>query len=1339
MSTLLFFRAIPNHLLEKVVDGYNREIEFIYSNATANSIFGKGSAKTYPLNSIQLPMFLVSTMSEPDGVGSITYMDYRYNDATLHRRGIGFMGFGHTEANNSTTEVKTESFFTIKDNLIPSNGKTNFSTLLEKTKVTKSNQVVSETEYTNEIRDQGNGRIWALTPKTTSYDFITGAVSTSSSGYDAYGNVLSETNAIMGVQTTVTSTLYEQHGSWIPSSPTSSTITSTRQGAPSFSKTTTRIFDTKGNPTTEIEFDGNAKAVKTETIYYPVGLPRVVTISAAGVKTKTNTFEYDPNFRHLTKTTNSLNQVASSSFDVRWSKPTSITDVGGLTVSYGYDPLGREKTMTPPLGYTVNTFYNWGGKGLYNILVEHPTMPDSREHFDIFERSFAKEMEHFKGNWLNSSQIFDNKGRISSKTSPAGVITKYSYYPNAAERLLSTNNGIGQTIYKYKDNNGETETEVTSTAGHIYISTTDAVGKLVKKIDDGGILDYEYDSQGNPTKVKLGGKQISLVQYDGVGHRASFAEINAGTTAYQFDAFGQLIYQKTSNTFETTYEYTVLGQVDNRKGKEGTTTYEYMKSGAAINSIEKVNGFNGYDQISTYDGLGRVENYTEVTDGISFTHKYEYDPISGNPTKETYPTGFFVTREFDQNSYLEKVRSDKGIVIFDGLAVDAYGNYTDYKLGNGLNTSNTFDTYGFPVSSSTPGALELDFGFEQKSGNLLSRSDKGKGLSDIFTYDNLDRLETVTGSGKPLKISYTADGNINNKTDIGTYEYKKIKINAVQKVTRPKGFEDIAVTQPITYTPFDQPDEVSEGEYWLDVNSGGASRHYNFTYGPDYQRRMMEYRRGVVLTVGGHPDPNTGFVHDQIVEERRYYVGNYEEFRVAPSEKNPEEQIFNIHYIEGGDGVCAILLRKGEIDSMFYVHKDYLGSFLTFTGEKGGIVYEQNFDAWGNYRNIKDWSYVKKNHIPQWLRRGYTGHEHLIRFEPHAWSNYDTQTEHSMFMPFNIINMNGRIYDPMIGRMMSPDNYAHDGAGSQGYNRYSYANNNPLKFTDPDGNVWHIILGAAIGGIANVYTHWGKITEGGSIDWGKLGAAATIGAGAGALAAIIGPAIAPTLTAFGGAGAAAAVGNGIINGAIAGGIGAGISSSLQGFGNSIVFGDIYSGKRLRQDILLGIAGGAVIGGVGGYRQWKGSTGNHHNTDIPEQGNPRGTTKIETGSSGDFVGPPDYRNVNAYGEGGDLGYLGMGEAGERTASSITAESFRDYTLQFGSDANQTHHTFRHVIELGLDPTQVQTAVGNHFSSVSSQIVTGKPFNQIIMVAGQKLQYTAYKLPNGVINIGRIHGF
>jgi len=78
------------------------------------------------------------------------------------------------------------------------------------------------------------------------------------------------------------------------------------------------------------------------------------------------------------------------------------------------------------------------------------------------------------------------------------------------------------------------------------------------------------------------------------------------------------------------------------------------------------------------------------------------------------------------------------------------------------------------------------------------------------------------------------------------------------------------------------------------------------------------------------------------------------------------------------------------------------------------------------------------------------------------------------------------------------------------------------------------------------------------------------------------------------------------------------------------------------------------------------------------------------------------------------------------------------VQFGKDANQNYHAFRHVEELGLNKTAVENAVKTDLQNISSTMVSGKPYDQIISVSGIKLQYTAYKLPDGTINIGRIHG-
>ncbi|MCB5295882.1 MAG: hypothetical protein LHW52_04975, partial [Candidatus Cloacimonetes bacterium] len=52
---------------------------------------------------------------------------------------------------------------------------------------------------------------------------------------------------------------------------------------------------------------------------------------------------------------------------------------------------------------------------------------------------------------------------------------------------------------------------------------------------------------------------------------------------------------------------------------------------------------------------------------------------------------------------------------------------------------------------------------------------------------------------------------------------------------------------------------------------------------------------------------------------------------------------------------------------------------------------------------------------------------------------------------FGLINMNSRVYDPIVSRMLSLDNFIQAPGYSQSLNRFSYCWNNPLKYTDPSG------------------------------------------------------------------------------------------------------------------------------------------------------------------------------------------------------------------------------------------------------------------------------------------------
>ena len=138
-------------------------------------------------------------------------------------------------------------------------------------------------------------------------------------------------------------------------------------------------------------------------------------------------------------------------------------------------------------------------------------------------------------------------------------------------------------------------------------------------------------------------------------------------------------------------------------------------------------------------------------------------------------------------------------------------------------------------------------------------------------------------------------------------------------------------------------------------------------------------------------------------------------------------------------GVFAVAEHNGEDDELHYVYKDHLGSWTTITYASGVVEREQSFDAWGNMRDPETWSGDYDNTLM--FDRGYTGHEHLYSF--------------------GLINMNGRVYDPVMSSFLSPDNYIQAPDFSQSFNRYAYCLNNPLKYTDPSGE--SIVLAVLVG------------------------------------------------------------------------------------------------------------------------------------------------------------------------------------------------------------------------------------------------------------------------------------
>ena len=71
--------------------------------------------------------------------------------------------------------------------------------------------------------------------------------------------------------------------------------------------------------------------------------------------------------------------------------------------------------------------------------------------------------------------------------------------------------------------------------------------------------------------------------------------------------------------------------------------------------------------------------------------------------------------------------------------------------------------------------------------------------------------------------------------------------------------------------------------------------------------------------------------------------------------------------------------------------------------------------------------------------------------EPGYGPFYRTYTGHEDLWMFGLLNANARLYSPYLGRFVSPDPLLNCEGGAWDYNPYVYANNNPYKYIDRNG------------------------------------------------------------------------------------------------------------------------------------------------------------------------------------------------------------------------------------------------------------------------------------------------
>lgn len=1025
-------------------NGVNYNIEYgemVDGDGLSNGdVYTRGADQVYPYVDIAVSpgTRLVHRIerSTPSFTTPILVQDFYYKGAVSHLGGMGFKGFQYTSRSNWHTDAgdriySNTTFDPTRMGIAIENSSTRYSPFFESLPsdyIHKTNNV-----YEHTLSDDKVFKI-QLTSSTTQ-NRLDGTNTTTRIVYDTYNNPKQHTVNHSGHGSTVTQNTYlnSTGSSYYIGRPASKKITSTIAGN-SFSSEEQYIY-TAGLVTTK-KTKGNGTQFNTETYTYDVfGNILSITETPSGEASRVSKFKYDSSGRFIVKSTDIEGLEKTFRYNTSTGNLIRETDPFNHSTGYSYDKWDRITKVIDHLGNTLTTKYEESGF-YYTVTNTANDGSSMTSLYDPLKRKINDRSKGLDGQWRQVTYQYDKQDRLIQTSEPhfgnsptQWNTIDYDLYDRVKQQSLYT----GKTIsYTY---NG---LSITVNDGTKIVTTTkDAMGNVTKVDDPGGSILYTYFGNGELKSVSYGGTTQTIEQ-DGWGRKTKLTDPSAGVYTYTYNGYGELTNQ-TNPKGSTDYTYLPTGRISQSKVKgdqtDMTTNYIYDVGTKLVKSISATDAINSkvYSYTYAYDNYQRPKSIDENTGTAQYEKKYTYDNY-GRIKEEFYTaqtagksSSSNFTHTYDSNGV------STGITNWQIKAQNARGQITNIQLGTGDIENNQYDMYGYLKKTTvvqpnaTENYIDNSYNFNVQRGTLTSRTHsinvKEHSVSYLqkFEYDSMDRLTRVRGPFAQT-LSYDQFGRPTRNSSVGFFTYdsgnKRYQLKEMKLNDAGASFYQNRARQQITYNAFKKPVEIDE------AGKGKVS----FEYGPMQNRVQAWY--------GG----------EQTKKEERRYQKYYSSIIPAEIVHDKQQDSYKFIFFQGGDAYSAptVKIEKntgGVSDggAIYHLQRDYLGSILNIIKQVGDgstlageLVEHRQFGAWGTVDVFWSKDSEKMGH-DSLLDRGYTGHEH--------------------FFDISLIHMNGRMYDPQLGRFLSPDNYIQNPYNTQNFNRYGYVLNNPLSYNDPSGEL----------------------------------------------------------------------------------------------------------------------------------------------------------------------------------------------------------------------------------------------------------------------------------------------
>ena len=1193
----------PANVITKITDGYGAIHSITYKPMTdptvysrmrdsGNANWGRGSV----VYDLAAPIFLVSqaSISAPRSFvpGATSSISYHFVGAKMQAGGRGFLGFGEIISYDNQSKIRSNTRFRqdfpyigmVADKLEATNA-TNYKFRTLSNQNTNTPRNWGSVGYSTAAASSPGGtpisyfiNEWTKRTTTSSgtvFPYVADALernytlngSFSSKGftttsYDSYGNVMSLKSSIYaansgGAYTTQTTsnTYYAANiSSWDFARVKTSNVTKTRSGATAVTRKTAFEYDSvTAAVRKETKEPGHSKLeVITSFTLDKFGNQLSSSVTGRNMSSRTSSAVYDPLGRFSIQSKNALGQVTQTitSWD-RFGNALKAKNINGVEAVAGADHMGRLFITYTPTGDWSKTLQLWRGNlttgdagycpagTVYYAKTTGGGKPAQIKCFDLLQRETRTAKQTISGRYSFVDQNYDSSGRIAAVSEP--YFSGSPFWSNTDYDVLGRIAGImsaaGDDVLHAYDNaagnsctgGGAHRLRVTNGLGRQQVQVKNVLDESIAVYDAYcGKISYAYDAQGNLTRITGADGQRTTMTYDLAGRKVAMNDPDKGIWQYAYNALGEMTRQLDPKGQAIDFVYDKLGRLTQRYERTGVSSLtdasyttvnseisSYFTSGQGKGQVSSVNYRNAsggqlHKKSFTYDSFGRPTIVSTSVAGNVFAEETTYDQY-GRVYQQFDASGDdHGLRYLYSYGHISKIREARegsaGTVYQRVLAMDARGNVTNMELGNGTDVIADYDArsgrlLGLSAYNAQGAEIQnVDYLFDVL-GNLKRRSDYSgsANLKEQFTYDSLDRLRLVKLStnnsayANTLDTRYNAAGNITYKSDIGSYLYQASQPHAVSKAGNASYLYDANGNQTrgdgraIGYTVFDKPGLI--------IKSG---KKVKFEYGVGNNRYQRKDYNGSTL------------------EKTTLYLGSVERITKSGS------TLFK-RYLAGV--AIADYYPSTGAQSVSYLIKDHIGSIHTVLNEYGQISATMHFSAFGERQNtnwktpLTSYLYAPLNDI---TTKGFTGHEQID--------------------DMGMIHMNGRTYDPKLGRFLQADPIVQAPKYSQSLNRYSYVMNNPLSSTDPTG----------LFDLNRFIKTWGKVIVIAVISYYTFGAAS--GAASGWLSGGVGSGWSATTV---------ATVSGVIGGATAG----------------LVAGAMATGTL--KGALKGALVGAAIGGIAG--------------------------------------------------------------------------------------------------------------------------------------------------------------